>query len=158
MALLFERTGPSVGPIDLDISEQETHAVSVDLTENPLEDGTEVADHFIDRPDVVTLNVWVSDAILTASIPNRSVDAWRRLRAAVKRHEVYDIVTRSQRYQRYALISLNLNESRASRGGRNFQLVCREVHFSEVDDIDALSDLIADQGAGEADLGTQGVA
>lgn len=157
MAFLFERTITKVGNIPLDLTVREEHGAEVELTENPIESGAEVADHAIDQPEMLTLEGWITDTPDVGGFDGRALFTFRRLEALTRRHELVDAITASKRYRRMMLLSLRMPVGLDTRGGRRFLLFLRQVLVSEVDEIANLSALFSDSGMGEADLGAQGV-
>ena len=56
LSTLFGRNlGPMIGGIQVDVSIRETHSTSREISENPIEVGSDIADHVKKKPDEVSL-------------------------------------------------------------------------------------------------------
>ncbi len=64
VGILFNRRVSSIGSIQLDASVRETHTSSAQVTEHPVEDGSNISDHVIQRPDSITIEGVVSNTTL----------------------------------------------------------------------------------------------
>lgn len=59
--LLYKRTRSALGSIELDCTISETHEGAVDVTEFPVEDGFDIADHARPKAETVSLEAFVSN-------------------------------------------------------------------------------------------------
>lgn len=59
--LLYKRTRSALGSIEFDCTISETHEGAVDVTEFPVEDGFDIADHARPRAETVTMEAFVSN-------------------------------------------------------------------------------------------------
>ena len=157
MAILVERNGASIGSIDLDLTLRQGHGAEVEVSENPIETGAEIADHVVDVPDVLTIQGLQTDTPPIGGFPGRATLAWRRLKALVRRHELVDVITSTERYRNMMLLRLDMPIAEPQEKAKRFTLTLRQIQFAELDDLAALSSLVSDAGMGEADLGSQGV-
>lgn len=62
--------GNDFGNIDLDANLQETHDWSNDVTQNPVENGSDITDHVIENPDRITIRGFISDSPLRGIVGN----------------------------------------------------------------------------------------
>lgn len=70
LGILFDASGgghfkvadPTVGFLEVDCVDQETHEWTNDVTTNPVENGSPIADHVIIQPDRITIAAFISNA------------------------------------------------------------------------------------------------
>jgi hypothetical protein len=60
-AFLFQVTRAKIGSIELDASISESHVATVDVTEHPVEEGSNIVDHARPKPLVLTIEGLVSN-------------------------------------------------------------------------------------------------
>lgn len=64
LGIIFNKRPASVGSIVLDASIREVHSSSATITDHPVEDGANIADHVNRRPDVIAIEGVVSNTTL----------------------------------------------------------------------------------------------
>lgn len=156
---LFSATKPSVGPIMLDGSLSEDHAVEVDVTEEPIEEGGLVADHQIVRPRVVVIEGLVSafpDSFLPPQTFTRHLSIWRRFRDIAIRGDLLDVVTTLEVYPGMKLTSVRTRRDVDHTNALVILLTLRKFEFARVDVAQAVADAAQDLALGQAELGAQG--
>lgn len=97
---LFIRVKRSLGGIQLDSVIEESHDNTVQLTQNPVEDGVDISDHAIVRPKKVRLKAIVTDSPLGAAAFTQIIDSITSLFGSSTESNI----TRSQ--QAYKLLVL----------------------------------------------------
>jgi hypothetical protein len=155
---LFNLLKPTVGPIVLDASINESHAVDVEWTENPIEEGGIVSDHAIVAPRVVVIEGIVTrfpDSLLPPLKFTRHLLIWRRLRDMAIRRELYDIVTSLEIYPRMGILSVRTPRSNEWTHASKITIVARKMEFSVLDAAQVVSDAATDIAQGKAELGAQ---
>ena len=65
--LVFQRTRAKIGSIELDVSIAESHASANEVTDHPVEEGTNVVDHIRPKPDILKIEGLVSNTPLPAA-------------------------------------------------------------------------------------------
>lgn len=61
VSLLFQRTNVVIDTITLDVSLSEQHASEVEITDHPVESGTNISDHARPKPDTLVIEGMVSN-------------------------------------------------------------------------------------------------
>ncbi len=61
VTLVFKKTAAKIGSVELDASISETHQSEVELTEHPVERGTNIVDHARPKPDALTMECLVTN-------------------------------------------------------------------------------------------------
>ena len=102
-------------PTDLRLTER--HFAAANVTEIPIEDGTVVTDHVIVRPDVVIIDVEMSNFDFGFTRGLRAAAAWNIWKAQLKSRGLYTIFTRHEIYRSMALTDLT-GENAAPYPGR----------------------------------------
>jgi hypothetical protein len=143
-----EVTGlPEVYTFDATI--REAHNFEIAITDNPVETGVSLADHAYAKPDVLEMEVAVSDTPLIkddAGTPayklattwtnagegnvRRSVNAWQFLLDKAKSFAVFDVVTGLKSYTNMMLESGNAEQTKDSAGVLRAKLKLRQVQFA----------------------------
>ena len=143
-----EVTGlPEVYIFDAVISEG--HAFNVAITENPVETGVSLADHAYNKPDILTMEVAVSDTpLLTddAGTPSyklattwtnagegnvrRSVNAWELILNKAKSFAVFDVQTGLRLYQNMMFETGSVEQRKDSYGIMRAKIQLHQVTFA----------------------------
>lgn len=155
---IFNLLKPTVGPIVLDASINEAHAVDVEWTDNPIEEGGIVSDHAIVQPRTLVIEGVVSrfpDSVLPPLKFTRHLLIWRRLRDMAIRRELVDIVTSLEIYPRMALLSVRTPRSNEWTHSLKITIVARKMEFSVLDATQVVADAATDIAQGKAELGAQ---
>ena len=99
--------------INLDAALSTNEDVSATVTDHPVEDGVNVADHIRDEPDkfsiegiVTNTPVELAPLLLTES-STRAEDAWQNLLKLMKMHSLVSVVTPNASYEDYAIESIS---------------------------------------------------
>ena len=135
-SILYRATPVSMGAIELDASLSETHSSEVEVTEHPVETGSNVAEHI--RPKAQTLRV---EGIITdgplASMPivdgkptpiaGRAKDALARLRQMKDSGEVVTVVTGLDTYRDLVITGVEV-----PRDTKSLDAVRLTVSFKQV--------------------------
>ena len=143
-----EVTGlPEVYIFDAVISE--SHAFNVAITENPVETGESLADHAYNKPDILTMEVAVSDTPLIrddAGTPSyklattwtnagegnvrRSVNAWDLILKKAKSFAVFDVQTGLRLYQNMMFETGSAEQRKDSYGILRANIQLHQVTFA----------------------------
>lgn len=160
MALaIFSRNKPMIGTVVLDASITEEHAIDVDTTENPIEDGATVTDHAIVDPRELTMEVIVSahpDQLIPTFSAVRHIQEYRKLQRIAKSRDVIDVVTTLERYR--SMLIVHVGTPRTVENTNALRITCklRQIEIARVDAAANLADLAVDGALGEEDLASQG--
>lgn len=109
----YNRFGNQYGNIELDLTLDETHEWSAEVTNNPVEEGAPVSDHVIEQSDKLKFTGFVSDAPLTivsgsVDIENRTQPVFDLLRELIKAREPVTVYTRYKVYTDMVITSINV--------------------------------------------------
>lgn len=108
----FQLSGVVEFTADLTIDER--HERSAEVTQHPIESGAQVSDHVILSPERVMLTGFVSDAgvAVFGSQPGNTQSAFETLDAAWRKGEPVSLVTGYKTYQDMVITRLNLPRNR----------------------------------------------
>jgi hypothetical protein len=115
---LVLRPNPTrIAALELDALISATHAGEVEVTDHPVEDGSNPADHKREKPETLTIEGIVSNIPLTQSArddydagTNRAQSAYDQLRAIKAGADLIDVVTPRRSYSNMVLTSLSVPE------------------------------------------------
>ncbi|WP_158782503.1 phage baseplate protein [Pantoea sp. BAV 3049] len=104
----FSLSDESVGNLEFDSIDSETHDWQRDVTQNPVENGSPVADHIIERPRNLTVTGMISNTPVNGSnIFNSLVNGFNEEDAVAKAFSTLDALYKSKSlvtiYTRYAV-------------------------------------------------------
>lgn len=158
---------PKLGLIELDASVRELHQESAEMTDNPVEAGVDMTDHYRDLPKRVQIEGVVSQLIDPVRIRSaadllnvtRHIDAWEALVALKESHERFTLVTSLAVYTNMMFE----NGPSAIRDLENtnvlrFTATLREVQVAFTSLAEAIAAEVADTASAAAARGTQGAA
>lgn len=97
-----------------DLTIEERHERSAEVTQHPIESGAQVSDHVILSPERVMLTGFVSDSgvAVLGSQPGSTQSAFETLEAAWRKREPVSLVTGYKTYQDMVITRLNLPRNR----------------------------------------------
>lgn len=137
-------TAKTQNGIMIDASISEEHVTSVEVSENPVEDGANVADHVQINPDQLTIEGVITDAPLgyavigniqniTRSVAtffgksSRSIDAYNEMVKLQKSRQPFTVVTGLKRYKSMIMTELSVPRTKDTGGAVHFRAVFKEV-------------------------------
>jgi hypothetical protein len=143
-----EVTGlPSIYVFDAVINEH--HAFDVAITENPVETGVSLADHAYNKPDILTMEVAVSDTPLISDdsgTPSyklattwteagegnvrRSINAWKFIIDRAKSFAIFDVQTGLRLYQNMMFENGSAEQAKDSCGVMRAKIQLHQVTFA----------------------------
>lgn len=139
-------TKVKVGVVQLDASISETHNDEVEITEHPVELGSDIVDHIRKRPITLELNGLVTNTpvVFLASLfggspvegdflpsSDRVNRAYDELRKIQEDGEVVDVVTSLREYSDMAISSISISRDATTGQVLNATLSLREVKFAK---------------------------
>lgn len=117
----FRLNDPSIGNLEFDTLDQETHEWNRDVTMNPVENGSPISDHIIRQPRKLTVAGMISNAPVTGVLTQLSnaiangFDGEDRVNTAIKlldslyvSNELVTIYTKSYTYENMLIQHINL--------------------------------------------------
>jgi hypothetical protein len=115
LELFFRKTRAKIGSITLDASLQELHSGESEITDHPVEDGTNVTDNIRDKPDRVRIEGMVTNhplniedrvdsvGALVRGEAGRAETAFEQLREIKKNKQTVTIITSLKTYDNMAM-------------------------------------------------------
>lgn len=146
ISLLLSGRLASIGSIQLDASVSEIHSSQADITEFPVEDGSNITDHINKKPDVVQIEGIVSNTPIKSftdffgAAPIKSLSnslngisndlaktAYEQLLEIVEGNELITIITSLRTYENMAIESFSVNRDSSRSDSLHFTAVAREI-------------------------------
>ena len=142
---------------DAELTISELHERSSDVTEHPVESGARVTDHVVRNPDRLRLEGFVSDAgvAVFGAQPGATQDAFEVLGDAHRSGMMFDVVTGYTTYENMVIVRLDMPRERPSSMRFNIEMVSIRVVESQVVEIDAVDEDVADLASPTNDVGRQ---
>ena len=131
MAILgiFSRTLNTLLNIPVDLRLNEFHVAASTPTRIPIENGSVITDHIIREPDIVTIDVEVSNYDEGApTLGIRAAAAWQNFKAQLRRRGLYQIITHHEIYDNMALTDLRGENTTPFAGRLVASLVFTEIN------------------------------
>jgi hypothetical protein len=132
---ILSRFTPSIGSLTLDAAITETHEMEAELTEFPVETGSDIADNRIKRPRIVTIDGVVASAptnplqivgpLAPLSVPN----GFKALEALFDSSELITVVTELKTYEDMAITKISIPRSNDTGRAIFFSMECRSVQI-----------------------------
>lgn len=156
--LLFKRQKAQVGTslpsptfplpalVEFDASVAETHNDEVEVTDHPVEDGSDVSDHMRKLPQTVILEGMISNSplVFLASVQapspvigdftptfDRVEAGYAKLREFQEAGVLVDVITSLRSYSNMAILSIAVNRAAPSGNILSFVLTLREVKIAK---------------------------
>ena len=175
--LMGRRTPGKIGNILLDVTISDNHSYRNQVTRFPIENGSDISDHIIGEPDVVTITGFVTDSPVsllgtafeiakgnTSSRKEAAYDELMKLQKGVKNpttgiitHELVDIVTGLKTYTGMALESTTVPRGKNTREALIFTSVFVQILKveSEITKVPALSPAVNKKARPNTSIGKQ---
>ena len=160
---LFIRTKKSIGGIELDAVLNESHSNRVRLTKNPIELGSDITDHAVVEPDILTIVAQVSDTPLgtaafgqivdlitglfgtsTSDNLTRSSAAYKAMSQLMKLKEPIEVQTKLKLYQNMVITSLSVAQDKDTSRVALMNITLEEAIITESQVIPLSSDQLGD--------------
>lgn len=128
ISLLFgnQKQPNTIAGLSIDATLEEVHERQVEITDHPVEGGSTIQDHIVNRPRRVRLRGMVTDTPLgELSTGQRVADAFATLEALYDARELLTVVTGFRVYDNMAIE--NLSMPRAREGALRFSVDLKQV-------------------------------
>jgi len=168
LSILFKRRRAVVAGVTVDATLNERHLHEASVTDHPIEDGSNVADHVIQRPDRLTIGGILTDTpvdytdlatAVFAGGASRSLGAYAALRRAKEAGLQVSVVTALRSYDKMVIERLSVPKAAGGEGGIRFSVELKTVNVVESEVVSIPESIVdedhADQGQSERDLGRQ---
>jgi hypothetical protein len=131
--LLQPRYTPAIGSLTIDAVLSETHTISAEVTDHPVEQGFNVTDHIRRLPDSITLECIVTDAPFDPVEGDEppSSTAYAYLNAIVGGSELINVVTSVRTYESMAVTSISITRDARTARALKFTAQLRQVRVVE---------------------------
>lgn len=119
-------TGRHLGGITFDVTVEESHEDTLEITEHPVEQGAAINDHAFIKPPTVTIRAGASDC---SGGDGSSRDLYERLLKLQAEREPFDIVTGKRLYTNMLLETLTTVTDVKTETSLLVSAVCRHVNI-----------------------------
>lgn len=115
---------------------RDTHAVTVESTTYNVESGLELTDHAVKRPNLLSVEGWVSNLVPTRGVSedvdldDRAALAWQEIEDLAGTLEPMVVTTAIREYESMLLLRARTRQDEKTGRGLLFTLDFREVRFS----------------------------
>jgi len=116
----------SLGGLYFDIVVEERHTDDLEITEHPVEQGANVADHAYLKPKEVVIHAAVSNSSV-GNGDSRAVEMYEKLLELQGKREPFDVVTGKRLYRNMLISSLSVITDKETEHVLDFTATCREV-------------------------------
>lgn len=131
------KTGPTLEDASgtilvFDGSISQSHALSAEVSQHPVEQGVDVVDHVQPQPVRVSLKGVVSARPLyEAGYPGREIDAWAALRSAIESAQPVTLITTLATYENMVISALSVAREKGTGQAIYPDLELRQVRIVE---------------------------
>lgn len=134
--------------VDLDVTMDEVHEWTNEVTTNPVEIGAPISDHIQELPDKIRITGMISDSAISDNVIRefskvddsqfltRCQTTFDLLRGLVKNKELVMVYTRYKLYHDMALVSINLPRNNTTGDAINFTAEFMRVRIVSTQSVD----------------------
>ena len=134
--------------IDLDVTNDEIHEWTNEVTTNPVEIGAPISDHIQELPDKIRITGMISDSAISDNVIRqfsniddsqfltRSQTTFDLLRNLIKDKKLVTVYTRYKTYTDMALVSINLPRNNTTGDAINFTAEFMHVRIVSTQSVD----------------------
>lgn len=123
-------TGRNMGGIVFDVTVEEQHEDSLEITSHPVEHGAEISDHAHVKPATVTIRAGVSNCGVFGD-EYRARDVYEQLLALQRAREPFAIITGKRLYENMLVETLTVVTAADTENALMVSAQCREVIIVE---------------------------
>ena len=135
---LFKSQGRRIGIVVPTVVVSETHTDTLEITEHPVESGSNIADHAYLKPAQVKMDVgfagggaWPFDAIASMLTPPGPAEIYQQLLDLQASRTPLDVVTGKRKYQNMLIQSMEVTTDNLKENVLRATLTLREVRISQ---------------------------
>jgi hypothetical protein len=133
-----------IGDVTVDCSISETHSRAADITEHPVEEGSDIADHYRAKPREVQINGMVSSTPLETGFPGQTLvsavgsivsgddpvkNAWEIFNQYIDDGELVTISTSLQEYPDVGLSDLSTDRNHKTGQVLSFTVTAKQLRI-----------------------------
>ncbi len=136
--LIFQTHTAKIASLELDASLSEEHSADADVTDHPVEAGSDISDNFRSKPKQIKINGFITNTPVKFGLntpTKRDVNAWINLNDIRDNAFIVTIVTTLATYDNMAMVSLTSTRDAASGNALNFTASFREIRTVKSEDI-----------------------
>lgn len=131
LAVIFgnERTRNTFGPLEIDVTLEETHERSAEITDHPVEGGAFIQDHIVNAPKRLLMSGLITDTPLGRDAGPRAQEAFDALEALYESRTPFTVVSGFRVYEQMAIESLSLPKAR--EGALRFSAQLKQLAITQ---------------------------
>lgn len=137
-ALIGRARGPRIGGVQVDVSLRESHTSRREISDSPVEAGSDVTDHTKVLPDEVSIEgvlsdtpTSITDRIRLLATGKTAQQRYRDLLELKDNAETFELITGLRSYTNMVLATLRINRSVSTGESITFNATMREIEFAE---------------------------
>lgn len=153
---VFFNSGGKIGVLELDITVREDHGMASDITDSPVEDGTDVTDHIRNQPRSLVMEGQISKTPVNVQHfnPLRYRQAFAKLEKLHSDRTTVTVLTTLKEYKNMGIKQINVIRDSQTSNVIRFVAQLRVVRIIRTG-ADAIAAEAADALGSEADAGPQ---
>ena len=141
----------TIGTVQVSASVYEDHEIEADVTDHPVEEGSDITDNYRVKPRVLMVEAVVSDVFLegaqqrepieilrTNPSNNPSIKAWQDIEAYFEKSQIVSIRTSLKTYPNMLLTMFRCRRSKETKNAIRFTLRGKTVRFAKLDTAEAI--------------------
>ncbi len=129
-AFLFRAGRTQIDTVVVDCTLSEGHSRELEITEHPVEDGANIADHARLKPDALSLEVVLSNTVIAGPAdPGRAEEAYAQLRLLQEQRKLITVVTSLRVYENMMLTLLSTPRSAKEGNAIRCQVTLRNIRL-----------------------------
>ncbi len=128
--------------LQFDASIEEEHKASVDITDHPVEDGSTMSDHRLQKPREFTLTAIVTNTPPTLgaffrydNVATRDVDTWTLLNTLTKHKSLLTVKTTLDTYENMVIKDMSVPRTAALGNSLEVTITFREIFTAESEEV-----------------------
>lgn len=142
-----------IGDVTVDCSISETHSRQADITEHPVEKGSDISDNYRAKPRQVQITGMVSSTPIQTGFPGQSLvsavgsiisgddpvqNAWKTFNAYIDDGELISIFTSLQEYKDVGLSDLSTTRDAKTGQVLSFSITAKQIRIVTTSEADAI--------------------
>jgi hypothetical protein len=131
--VLIGKRPAEIGIVKLSLSESENHEFRSEVTQYPVEDGSNMSDHIVNNPDKLTIQGFVTNSpisTLDTSGPGNGESAFEALLRIHRTREPVRVFTTLKEYENMALVCFSVPKN--AETGETLRFSASFVHIRKV--------------------------
>jgi hypothetical protein len=131
LAVIFgnERTRNSFGSLEIDVTLEETHERSAEITDHPVEGGSFIQDHIVNAPKKLMMTGMITDTPLGGDSGPRAQEAFDVLETLYDSRSTFTVVSGFKVYDDMAIESLSMPKTR--EGALRFSAQLKQLRITQ---------------------------